>query len=224
MKHIKLFEQYGGKPTETKWYHGTPDGREVDELGGFKSNMTSTEYVKDIEQYKEIQASLPNLRETDEDEYFRVLGTVSKLRERYEYKSPLFISDSYSVAKTYADPQRSFDYQNAEEKVYQVETECNKLVKISAYGDRFRFINVDKVKRGFINAGISEEEITKVIEQFNFSVRDKSGIKTDAIASIGNWFGFDCIDVIGVLDSYHGGTIKSTVRMVLDPTKVKIIK
>jgi len=51
---------------------------------------------------------------------------------------------------------------------------------------------------------------------------DDKGIKTDVIAAIGDWLGFECIDVVGVLDSYHGGNIKSTVRMVLDPTNLKI--
>ena len=57
---------------------------------------------------------------------------------------------------------------------------------------------------------------------FNYYISDNKGIETDVIAAIGNWLDFDCIDVVGVLDSYHGGTVKSTVRMVLDPTNVKI--
>lgn len=73
-----------------------------------------------------------------------------------------------------------------------------------------------------MNAGISESEITKVINMFNFTTN--KGIKTDVISAIGNWFGFDCIDVVGVLDSYNGGKTKSTVKMVLNPSKVKIIK
>jgi hypothetical protein len=78
------------------------------------------------------------------------------------------------------------------------------------------------VKKGFINSGVSEEEVDRLISMFNYYISDSKGIKTDVIAAIGNWLDFDCIDVIGVLDSYHGGTVKSTVRMVLDPTIVKI--
>ncbi len=51
----------------------------------------------------------------------------------------------------------------------------------------------------------------------------EKGIRTDDIAAIGNWLKFDCIDVVGVLDSYRGGKESSTVRMVLDPTKAKVI-
>ena len=57
---------------------------------------------------------------------------------------------------------------------------------------------------------------------FNYYISDNKGIQTDVIAAIGNYLGFDCIDVIGVLDSYHGGTVKSTVRMVLNPSNVRI--
>jgi hypothetical protein len=79
------------------------------------------------------------------------------------------------------------------------------------------------VKRGFVQAGIDEHEIDKVIQMFNYGSGDK-GMKTDLIAAIGGWFGFDVIDVVNVLDSYHGGTVRSTVRMVLNPTNIKILK
>jgi len=59
---------------------------------------------------------------------------------------------------------------------------------------------------------------------FNFYVKENYGIQTDVIAAIGDWLGLDCIDVIGVIDSYQGGNTKSTVRIVLDVDKVKIKK
>jgi hypothetical protein len=221
VRYLKIFEQFVNGET---WYHGTPDGRETDKLGGFEKRENSIEYVSDLEGFYKHQESLAKLRETDMDAYMEALGNTKKYKERYTYSSPLFITDVYSVAKTYADPHRAWDYQRAEEKVYKVSCECDKLVSISAYGERFRFIDVDSVIRGFVNVGISEEEIINVIEKFTFQQRDKTKIKTDVIAVLGNWFNFDCIDVKGVLDSYNGGTTKSIVRMVLDPTKVKIIE
>lgn len=193
--------------------------REIDKQGGFSDIKTSIEYVTDIDKFNSITEELPSLNETD---YFKALNEISKLKETYKYNKPLFISDVYSVAKSYADSQRAFDYQNAIEKVYQVEVECNNTVTINAPNERFRFINPNYVIMGFMNAGISESEITKVINMFNFHTN--KGIKTDVISAIGNWFGFDCIDVVGVLDSYNGGKTKSTVKMVLNPSKVKIIK
>lgn len=59
---------------------------------------------------------------------------------------------------------------------------------------------------------------------FKFTLQDKTKIKTDLIGSIGEWFGVDTIDVIGVLDSYNGGSKKSTVRMAFNPKMLKVIK
>jgi hypothetical protein len=205
------------------WYHGTPDAREIEAEGGFTNKTMKVDYVKDPDGLINIQQQMNRAKkEGNEDLYRKLLNSVPDFKEYYTYKKPVFLTDKYSVAKTYADPQRAFDYQNSVQKVYEVDVNCNKIVKIVATGDRFRFISIDKVKQGFINSGVSEEEINKLISMFNYYISDNKGIKTDVIAAIGNWLDFDCIDVVGVLDSYHGGTVKSTVRMVLDPTNVKI--
>jgi hypothetical protein len=219
MHIIKTYSEY----LNESWYHGTPDSREVEKGGGFESRTLQAEYINDLGGYSELMLSMKNAREEgDEELYFKLLDKVSDYKETYTYNKPIFLTDKYSVAKTYADPMRSFDYQGAIEKVYEVDVDCNKIVKIHAFGDRFRFISEDKVKKGFIESGVSEDKIDELISKFNYYTTDNKGIKTDLIAAIGNWLGFDCIDVIGVLDSYMGGNIKSTVRMVLDTTKVKI--
>lgn len=204
------------------WYHGSPDAREIEKVGGFSDRTMTVDYVTDPKGFAELTKSMQMARDSgDDDLYFKLLDEVGSFKKDFTYKTPLFLTDVHSVAKTYADPKRAFDYQSAEEKIYEVDVTCNKVVKIVATGERFRFIPVDMVKRGFINSGVPEEEISNLIEMFNYYVQNK-GIKTDVIAAIGNWLGFDCIDVIGVLDSYHGGTVKSTVRMVLNPTNVNI--
>jgi hypothetical protein len=205
------------------WYHGTPDAREVEKEGGFTHKTIKVDYVLDPDGLKEIQRQMDLARkESNDDTYWELLNKVPDFKEEYVYRKPIFLTDKYSVAKTYANPRRAFDYQNAIEKVYEIEVNCNKVAKIVATGDNFGFISIDKVKNGFINSGVSEEEINKLISMFNYYMPDDKGIKTDVIAAIGDWLGFECIDVVGVLDSYHGGNIKSTVRMVLDPTNLKI--
>lgn len=203
------------------WFHGTPDAREI-EKDGFTQKMIYKDYINDPDNYKEKQLQLKTARESgDMHLYHKLLNKMNNISS-FSYKKPLFLTDKYSVAKTYTNPHRAFDYQNSVQKVYEVDVKCEKIVKIIAIGDIFRFISVEKVKQGFINAGVSEEEIDKLISMFNYYISDNKGIQTDVICAIGNWLGFDCIDVIGVLDSYHGGNIKSTVRIVLDPSKVKI--
>lgn len=204
------------------WYHGTPDAREVEKEGGFTKRTKNVEYVKDINKWKDLQTRLRDAFIFDKNLYHSLLDEVRQLMNRYEYKSPLFLTDKHSVAKTYADPKRAFDYQNAIEKVYEVEVDCEKVVTINAHGSVFRCIPTQYVKKGFMSAGVSEQEIDKLIQMFNYYITDNVGVKTDVIAAIGNWLNFDCIDVINVLDSYEGGKVKSTVRMVLDPTIVRL--
>lgn len=206
------------------WYHGTPESKKIEAAGGFiNKTRLSAEYVKDLAEFRAWQDQLNILHKTDEDAYFKLLEKADELKGRYNYVKPLFLSNNRAVASTYAVHTRAFDYQDASEKVYEVDVDCAKSVTIIATGDRFRFINVDKVKQGFVRAGVSEQEIDKLIAMFNFYVPNNKGIKTDVIAAIGNWLGFDCIDVVGVLDSYEGGSVKSTVRMVLHPEKAQIV-
>lgn len=211
--------------TNERWFHGTPDAREVEKESGFGDRITSVPYVSNPTEFGELQKEMSDAREKDGgDLYFSLLQKAQQFIKTYKYKKPVFLSDQYSVAKTYADPHRAFDYQGAEEKVFEVEVDCNKLVEIDGMEKRFRFIGVDQVKKGFINAGVSEDEIDTLISMFNYYVSDNRGIQTDVIGAIGSWLKFDCIDVKNTLDSYHGGTIRSTVRMVLNPATVKLKK
>jgi hypothetical protein len=217
-----LNEQQSLKET---WFHGTPDGREIEQLGGFTQKTITVPYINDIIGFNELQLKI-NIARKNEDNLLltQLLNDVSNFKDNFRYKKPLFLTDKYSVAKTYANPKRAFDYQNALDKVLEVDVECEKIVKIMANGEKFRSIPIDMVKSGFINYGVPEEEIDNLISRFNFYVKENYGIQTDVIAAIGNWLGVDCIDVVGVIDTYEGTKNKSTVRIVLDTDKVKIKK
>jgi len=205
------------------WYHGTPDVRELEKQGFISRNQT-VDYIKNLEGYYSIQNKIKKARESgNKDLYFNLLDQVDEFKETYKFRKPVFLTNIYNVAKTYANPKRASDYQNAVGKVLKVVLDEGSLVTIDATGDRFRFISTDKVKKGFINAGISSDKINEIIEKLTFYQQNKSNIKTDSIAVLGEWFDFDYIDVIGVLDSYEGGSIKSTVRMVFDTSKIKIV-
>jgi len=206
------------------WYHGTPDVTALEKEGGFSTRNISIDYVSDLEGYYEVQNKLKQSREAGDDKtYFKYLDLVPKFKDTFNMRKPIFLSNDNSVAKTYANPRRAFDYQNSKEKLLKIKVSDGKTVTIVATGDRFRFIDTNKVRRGFINSGVSEEEINKVIKQFAYYQKTDKGIKTDVVAVLGEWFGFDFIDIVGVLDSYEGGSIKSTVRMVFDPSRIKII-
>jgi lysozyme len=210
---------------EKVWYHGTPDVRNIENEGGFTQKYIDINFVEDIELWKEKQQVLKAARESgNEKEYFKILDTVDDLRKYTKIRKPIFLTDVYSVAKTYADPHRAFDYQESVEKVLKVKVREGKGVTINAPNSRFRFIDIKKVKSGFINAGVDENDLEEIIEKLNYAEGVESGIRTDNIAAIGEWLGFDFIDVVGVLDSYRGGTTKSIVRMVFNPSDITIIK
>lgn len=207
------------------WYHGTPDVRELQQDGGFTQRYIDIEYVEDIDKWNSLQEPLTQARESDnQQEYIDLIQQRRDLRKTSSIRKPIFLTDIYSVAKTYADPQRAFDYQNSVEKVLKVSTKGNKGVTIIAPGSRFRFIDINKVKKGFMDAGVSEERFDSIAEQLNYALGVEKGIKTNNIAAIADWLGFDYVDVVGVLDSYHGGSTESTVRMVFDPNNIEIVK
>ena len=213
------------KKQNNVWYHGTPDVRELQQDGGFTQRHIDIEYVEDIDKWNSLQEPLTQARESDnQQEYIDLIQQRRDLRKTSSIRKPIFLTDIYSVAKTYADPQRAFDYQNSVEKVLKVSTKGNKGVTIIAPGSRFRFIDINKVKKGFMDAGVSEERFDSIAEQLNYALGVEKGIKTNNIAAIADWLGFDYVDVVGVLDSYHGGSTESTVRMVFDPNNIEIVK
>ena len=205
------------------WYHGTPDARKVlDE--GFIPRTETIQYVKDINEYGRYMKHMNDIRTKDEKEYFKMLDNVSSLMETKTIKSPIFFTDNIYVAKTYADDSRSFDYQNSEPKVFKVELSNSKVLNINALGDRFRFINVKYLINALVSDGIDKQTAEDIINKYNFYVMNKTNIKTDMISAIAQEFDYDAIDIKNVKDSYHGGYINSTVRMVFDPSDIKIIQ
>ena len=206
------------------WYHGTPDVTQLEKDGGFTHKTINVEYVKDVNKFNELQSNLTKLKSIgDEKGYHDLLNQVISFKDVFTYRKPIFLTNKYDVAKTYADPHRAFNYQDAKEKILKVKVDAGNNLKIAAYGDRFRFIDLSKVKEGFVRSGINPQEFDKIVSMFNFYLNDKTKIKTDMIGALAEWFGFDTVDVLGVLDSYHGGSIQSIVRMVFDYQNIKIL-
>jgi len=202
--------------SEKKWYHGTPDANNFN----YGNEKSSIEILKDVDEYYNHMDKLAN-SERLSDEYFKLLNDVSNLKTRYIYPKPLFLTDKYSVAKTYVDPNRVFDYQNSKEMVFDFDMTNDDVLTIYAKGKRFRFIDTSAVKKGFVEYGIDADKFDINLKKMNFYLSDKTKIKTDMIAALGNIFNIDIIDVVGVLDSYNGGTVESTIRMILNKNVLK---
>lgn len=209
---------------ESIWYHGTPDAREL-QSGGFQTRTNTTDYIADPEKWSELQKEMQIARNTgNEDQYFQLLDQAGALRKTMTYKKPIYFTDNHRVASTYSDPQRAFDYQNSEPKLLQARiNNAGNILEVPARGQRFRMIDADVVKKALSKADIPDEQIENYFKMFPTAIRNNK-MSAETIGIIAQLLGFDMVDVQGVLDSYHGGTIESNVRMVFDPNRIKIIK
>lgn len=207
--------------SESVWYHGSPDARELKSTG-FVPKTNSTSIITNPEKDSELQQQMNDARQAgDEKLYFKLLDEKGKLMKNIQYKKPIYFTNDSSVAKTYADPQRAFDYQNSEPALMSFEIDDSpKTLKIPAYGKSFRGIENDVVKNALMNDGHSEETVNHYINILK-NWTSKGRMSAETLAVIAQNLGYEMVDVIGVLDSYHIGNRKSTVRMVFDPKYIK---
>lgn len=206
------------------WYHGTPDNRELMQTGGFTQRTNTTDYISDPKRWRELQNEMLIARNTGkEDLYFELLDQAGALRKQMTYKKPIYFTDKSNVARTYTNDKPAFDYQNAVPALLKAEINDNgKILKVNAQGETFRGIKVEIVRDALIKSGISENEIEKYFDMFPTNIR-KGKMTAETLGIIAQLLGFDIVDVLGVLDSYHVGNTKSTVRMVFDPQRIKLI-
>lgn len=209
---------------ESIWYHGTPDVRELRQAGSFLPKTNTTDYISNPEKWNELQNAMQDAKSSGNDDlYFKLLDQAGELRKTLTYKKPIYFTANHSVATTYADPKRAFDYQNSVPTIIKAKIDdSGKILKVPAHGERFRMIKADIVRNALRNNGISEEEINKYFNMFPQDIRNNT-MSAETIGIIAQLLGFDIVDVLGVLDSYHGGSIKSTVRMIFDPQRIHII-
>ena len=225
MKIIDIIkEEVNNLYEESIWYHGTPDNRELKQTGGFTQRTNTTDYISDPKRWRELQNEMQIARNTGkEDLYFKLLDQAGALRKQMTYKKPIYFTDNQGVANTYNDDKRAFDYQNAEPALLKAQINDNgNILKVNAQGETFRGIKTDIVRASLIKAGISENEIEKYFDMFPTNI-SKGKMTAETLGIIAQLLGFDIVDVQGVLDSYHVGTTKSTVRMVFDPNRIKLL-
>jgi len=205
------------------WYHGTPDVRDIQKVGAFTPRTDTTTYVTDPQKWNEVQAAMQKARsEGNDDLYHEYLNQAGELVKNFTYKKPIYFTGNRGVARTYSDPRRSFDYANAEPSVLNVKIDdSGKILTIPAYGETFRGINSDIVKKALIDDGVPEETINGYYAMFPFWITN-GRMTAETLGIIAQLLHYDIVDVLGVKDSYHAGSIDATVRMVFDPSRIKI--
>jgi len=209
---------------ENFWYHGTPDNREIKQTGSFQPKTANTDYISDPPQWFQLQQQMSDTREKEgtSDKYFELLHQAGNLQKNMRYKKPIYFTDNRSVASTYADDKRAFDYQNADPSILQATIDdSGKKLEISAHGASFRGIKPNLVRDALSKAGIPDDTIEKYFNMFSVHINHDK-MSSETLGIIAQLLGFDIIDIFNVRDSYQGGDTPSTVRMVFDPNRIKI--
>lgn len=212
-------------PQGKVWYHGTPDINDMGSDTIFEPRNSTIEIIANPEKWNEAQQGMESARENkDDDSYWKWLDVAGKQRGRIKYMKPTFFSDNSSVANSYADDSRAYDYQNAEAKLIKANiNDSGKILTIQAHGKKFSDIGVDLVRQSLTNDGNSDEDINRVFNMFDYKFTRHNTLKTDDIAAITQQLDYDIIDIVGIYDSHAYGNIKSTVRMVFDPSRINVI-
>jgi len=207
---------------EGTWYHGSPEVQKFS--GEFENRTLNIDYITDPEKWEKVQTMLTHF-ESGSDEYMELLDAAATLRANKRVRSPVFLSSMHSVANTYADDHRAFDYQSAVPGVVPVEVADGNTLTINGAGQNFRGITIDAVRDGLRKAGIDDETIEREIAQYSHQIRGDGGkISTHSLAAIVDDLGFDIIDVTRIKDNYKGDGPLATVRMVMNPSLIKVRK
>lgn len=203
------------------FYHGTPDSREISKQAGFTKRTKTINYIEDIDRYKELQKQIKS-------KDYIIGGQVSKeiqsLEKKHTFRSPIFLTDTLSVARTYSK-KPAWDTQNSIPNVYKVKTTPSKILTLDIKGKRFEFLDVDLVASAFKSAGEDTNTFHNLLQKYEYHQLDNiEGVRTDSLVAIADELGFDCIDVLNAEDSYNVGSKLSTIRIMLEPNDIKILR
>ena len=201
------------------WYHGTPDVREV-RAAGFVPRHEPVRLVCDA------QALAAARRHCQEDGIDAVEShrRMSALEEHFEHVSvpvPVFLAASRTTAATYANDRRAFDYQNAEPAVLEIEIEAEAELTIDAGRQTFRGLTWVRIAAGLREAGRDPEDVASTLKKR--MQRDLDGrIRVAELGAALHLCGFRVVDVRNVVDTHEGKGHPDTVRMVFDPSLLRI--
>lgn len=215
MRLLNLFE------SESIWFHGTPESQLIN--GRFEERTTSIPFLKDPAAWDRLQDAM-NTVERGGKEYMAMVDKAGELRGYKSVRVPVFLTRNRSIAATYADDNRAFDYQSAIPKVLKVSVKDAPTLTVNGLGQSFRGISVDVVKRALSSAGIDDAKVDALIAQYSASIRGGGNkLSTDGLGAIADDAGFSIVDVKNIKDNYMGGGPAETVRMVLDMNLLTIV-
>lgn len=120
-------------------WHGTPDSRRVEASPRF-DRMRMVTRTRDAQRAEEIQdeldAEFKKTKGTSErtDRYYELLDKARANRYDVEEHAPVFFTDNWGIAKTYASDERAFDYQGATAKILAFRLKMENPKETDAHG------------------------------------------------------------------------------------------
>lgn len=212
------------------WFHGTTNADEI-ATEGFKPRTHSSLRISDPDLREANQAKLNEMRAQgltprDSAEMSALMQSNAHLQRPVDFPTPVFTTSRKDVARSYTDPSNMLRPQDAKPGVFQVDAPRGKsFADIDLGGDDFRGIPIDKAVSALARNDADRIKIERIFRQAAPHVDTESRkMSTDVFAEIAYELGYDSIDVKNVRDSYMGKGPKSTVRIVLNPETLTVLK
>jgi hypothetical protein len=124
---------------------------------------------------------------------------------------PAFTTNQRAVARTYADPNRAWDYQNAEPGVLELYRRPGNDAVIDAQGARFRGLHGGDVSDA---TGVD-------LSRYRGQVQDGE-VSTDGLSMMLNDQGFSGARIRNVVDDYMGHGRAAEVQMTMRPSDLRL--
>lgn len=147
--------------------------------------------------------------------------TTSRFRQSSQdmesVPQPVYFSPDRSLARTYADDTRAFDYQNAEPEVFSARLREGKTLELDAGGSKFSQMTKDAIRRQ-----LPESEQKKFDEILNdYAAGGRDNIRTGDVEILAHKLGYDGFRIKNVKDTYTGGGKPSTIQAIFDPSRIR---
>jgi len=208
---------------EKDMFHGTPDVRGLRTAGAFDQMTEGTQRISDLDAWRRLGQQIDEVGPSTPEGIDLTIAR-SNLLEQQRVNKPVFATPDRQMAATYADDTRAFDYQNAEPAIVSMRSNPQRILDINAGGADFRGIDLDRVKKGFREAGIPDADIEDALNRYIVAPRSDGKLSTNDLSAVSQSLGFDAVDVANVRDAYNnnGRSTPGTVRMAFNSDQIDV--
>ena len=132
-----------------------------------------------------------------------------------------YVTPDQSVARSYADPERAWDYQNAEEGVLPLRVMDEGLLEIDAQGKRFNQLPLERVRDQIPES--QRAAFDDLVDQYAdpMLLTNEGSMRTGDLEVIANKLGYPGFRIRNVRDTYSGGGRPTEIVAVYDPARFR---